>query len=397
MLVRSLEENLLDALQAMPVVALLGPRQVGKTTLALAIAEKFKKKALYFDLESDADAAKFTDAESYLKRFNNTLVIIDEVQRKPDLFRLLRGIVDERKRQGERAAQFLLLGSASRDLLQHSSETLAGRIRYLELSPFTAEELHHNLGVDFDVSKMWLRGGFPDSYLADTNIKSWQWRADFVATYMERDLPMMGVKIAPIHLKRFWKMLAHYHGNPINMSELGRSLEQSHNTVKHYLDLLTDFYMLRQLQPWSGNLKKRLVKTPKIYVRDSGILHSLMNIHDMENLLSYPTMGASWEGFVIENILNLLGSNWTYSYYRSATQVEIDLVLETPDREIWAIEIKRTTAPKLGRGFFEACNDIKATHKWLINGQSEQYPLANGVEVIGLLSFLELLESKLHQ
>lgn len=396
MLVRSLEENLLDALQAMPVVGLLGPRQVGKTTLALAIAEKVKKKALYFDLESDADAAKFTDAESYLKRFNNTLLIIDEVQRKPDLFRLLRGIVDERKRQGERAAQFLLLGSASRDLLQHSSETLAGRIRYLELSPFNAEELHHNLGADFDVSKMWLRGGFPDSYLADTNTKSWQWRADFVATYMERDLPMMGVKISPVHLKRFWKMLAHYHGNPINMSELGRSLEQSHNTIKHYLDLLTDFYMLRQLQPWSGNLKKRLVKTPKIFVRDSGILHSLMNIHDMENLLSYPTMGASWEGFVIENILNLLGSNWTYSYYRSATQVEIDLVLETPDREIWAIEIKRTTAPKLGRGFFEACKDIKATHKWLINGQSEQYPLANGVEVIGLLSFLELLESKLN-
>ncbi len=242
---------------------------------------------------------------------------------------------------------------------------------------------------------MWLRGGFPDSYLATTNTESWQWRADFVSTYMERDLPMMGVNIAPAQLKRFWKMLAHYHGNQINSSELGRSLELSHTTIKYYLDLLTDFYMVRQLQPWSGNIKKRLVKSPKIYIRDSGILHSLLNMPDMEALLSYPGMGASWEGFVIENILNLIDNNWTYSYYCTATQVEIDLILETPNSEIWAIEIKRTTAPKLGRGFFEACNDVKATHKWLVNGQSDSYPLPNGLEVVGLQHFLDILQSKM--
>jgi uncharacterized protein len=391
MLHRFLTDKLCQALENMPVVAILGPRQVGKTTLALNISKFIKKDTIYLDLESDSDLNKLTDAEAYLKRFENNLLIIDEVQRKPDLFRLLRGIVDERKRKGERAAQFLLLGSASRELLQHSSETLAGRIRYLELTTFTISELTQNNKVLDDLEKLWLRGGFPDSFLAPNDEESWQWRSDFISTYLERDLPLMGVGIAPASLKRFWKMLSHYNGNQVNLSELGKSLELTHTTIKNYLETLTDFYMVRQLHPWSGNIKKRLVKSPKVYIRDTGILHHLLQISSIDSLLSHPGLGASWEGFVIENIVNQLDNKWGVYYYRTATQVEIDLVLETPKREIWAIEIKRSSAPKLGRGFYEACNDIKATHKWLINSQEDRYPLPNGVEVIGIIEFLKMV------
>jgi predicted AAA+ superfamily ATPase len=397
MIKREIQERLYDAIEAMPVVALLGPRQVGKTTLAIEVSQRVKKKANYLDLESDSDFNKLADAEAYLKRFSDKLLVIDEVQRKPDLFRIIRGIVDARKRKGEKAGHFLLLGSSSRELLQKSSESLAGRIRYLELTPFTTSELYQEEGDPFDLEKKWLRGGFPDSYLASSNQDSWLWRIDFISTYMERDLPSMGVNIAPPILKRFWKMLAHYNGNQINYSELGRSLELSHTTIKSHLDVLTDFYMVRQLSPWSGNIKKRLVKTPKIYLRDSGILHSLLGLSNIEALLSHPAMGASWEGFVTESILNILNNQWTYSYYRTATQIEIDLVLQTPQQEVWAIEIKKSTAPKLGRGFFEACNDIKATHKFIVNANNESYPLNNGVEVIGLLDFLEMLKSKVEK
>lgn len=391
---RSLQEKLLLGVQAMPIVALLGPRQVGKTTLALAISKRITKKCTYIDLESDADYNKFNDAEAFLKRFDAEFLIIDEIQRKPNLFRILRGIVDERKRKGERFCQFLLLGSASRDLLQHSSESLAGRIRYIELTPFTAYEIIKNEKNEKNLEKAWLRGGFPDSYLAISNQESWNWRNDFISTYMERDLPLMGVGIAPQMLKRFWKMLAHYNGNQVNYSELGRSLELSHTTIKKHIDVLTDFYMVRQLQPWSGNVKKRLVKSPKIYIRDSGILHSLLNIFDIDGLLSHPGMGASWEAYVIENILTTIDSDWSYSFYRTATQIEIDLVLETPESEIWAIEIKYSKAPKLSRGFYEACNDIKANKKWIVYSAEENYPMANEVEVVGLISFLDILRKK---
>lgn len=378
----------------MPVVALIGPRQVGKTTLAIQVSKEFKKPVSYIDLESDADFNKLTDAEAYLKRFSEHLLIIDEVQRKPDLFRILRGIVDERKRKGERAGHFLLLGSASADLLQKSSESLAGRIRYLELSPFTATELYENEKDAFNIERLWIRGGFPDSYLASDEQESWEWRRDFFATYVERDIPNMGVGVAATQLKRFWKMMAHYHGNQINLSEFGRSLETSHTTIKNYLDLLTDFYMVRQLSPWSGNVKKRLVKSPKVYLRDSGILHSLLQISGIDALFSHPIIGASWEGFVIENIINQLDERWEYNYYRTATQAEIDLVLRSPDNEIWAVEIKRTTAPKLTRGFYEACKDIQATHKWVIHANPERYPLPEKAEVIGLMEFLNIVQKK---
>ena len=385
-------KHLLKALQSMPVVALIGPRQVGKTTLALEVSKKTEKPVSYVDLESDADFNKLTDAEAYLRRFSGQLLIIDEVQRKPDLFRLLRVIVDERKRKGERSGHFLLLGSASGALLQKSSESLAGRIRYMELTPFTVTELKENEKKVFDIEKLWLRGGFPDSYLASDGQQSREWRRDFLGTYVERDIPSMGVGVTATRVKRFWKMLAHYHGNQINLSEFGRNLELSHTTIRNYLDLLTDFYMVRQLPPWAGNIKKRLVKTPKIYIRDTGILHSLLQLTDMDALLSHPVSGASWEGFVTENIINQLDERWEYNYYRTATQAEIDLVLHTPDNETWAIEIKRTSAPKPTRGFYEACNDVRATHKWIVNANKDRYPLPGEVEVIGLIEFLTLLK-----
>ena len=392
MITRSLENRLNRALDSMPVVALLGPRQVGKTTLALEIAGKrLEKKWTYLDLELESDLSKLTDAESYLKGFEGRLLIIDEVQRRPELFPLLRGLVDARKRKGEKTAQFLLLGSASRDLLYQSSESLAGRIRYLELSPFKVWELHQHDPLGFNVNKLWFRGGFPDSYLAASDEDSWEWRNDFIATYVERDLPGMGPSIPSARMKIFWTMLAHFHGQQIVYSSLGKSLEVSHTTIKTYLDILTDFYMVRQIQPWSGNTKKRLVKSPKIYLRDTGLLHKLLNIPSYESLLGNPMIGASWEGFVAENIILQLTDQWRYSYYRSSTQAEIDLVLEGPDDEVWAIEIKRSAAPQISRGFHTAAEDIKATRKFVVYSGSERYPLGQSTEAIGLIAFLQMI------
>ena len=393
MITRELKNRLVNALENVPVVALLGPRQVGKTTLALQIAEQvLNKKSGYLDLELDTDLNKLDDPESYLRRFENQLLIIDEVQRKPDLFRVLRGLIDIRKRNGERAGQFLLLGSASRDLLQQSSETLAGRIRYLELTPFGILEIFKMDKLGFNPEKLWFRGGFPDSYLAETDNESWKWRNDFISTYVERDIPLMGPQIPATRMKKFWTMLAHYHGQQIVLSELSKSLEVSQPTVKSYLDILTDFYMVRQIQPWAGNTKKRLVKSPKIYLRDTGILHKLLNISSFEGLLGHPVLGASWEGFVIENIIVQLSEKWQYSYYRTSTQTEIDLVLEGPDQQVWAIEVKRSSAPKISKGFHSACDDIKATNKFVIYSGMERYPMSNHTEAIGLTDFLQLLE-----
>jgi len=389
MLRRLLEDKIIQALTTMPVVALLGPRQVGKTTLALEIANnKLNKDVVYIDLERDSDLGRLNEPETYLQRFANKLLIIDEVQRKPDLFRTLRSLVDERKRAGERAGQFLLLGSASRDLIQHSSETLAGRIRFLELSPFSIFELLSNAPQDFDIEKLWMRGGFPDSYLAGSDDESWDWRSDFIASYVERDIPLMGPKVPATRMKRFWMMLAHWQGQQVNMSSLGKSLEVDHKTIRSYLDILTDFYMVRQLQPWAGNTKKRLVKSPKVYLRDSGLLHFLLNISDYDTLLGHPVLGASWEGFVLESIIQSLSNKWQFSYYRTSGQTELDLVLEGPQNEVLAVEIKRSIAPKVSKGFHSASDDIKATRKFVVFSGEDRFPLTQDTEAINLNAFL---------
>ncbi len=391
MIRRFLQDALLKALRHMPVVVLLGPRQVGKTTLALELAKSVKKKTAYLDLELDTDLAKLKDPEAYLRRFANKLLIIDEVQRAPELFRLLRGLVDLRKRAGELTGQFLLLGSASRDLIQHSSETLAGRVRYVELSPLSVWELYQSDPLGFHLEKLWFRGGFPASYLASTDDDSWDWRSDFIASYVEKDIPLMGPHVSPVTMRRFWSMLAHTHGQQVNLSQLGEGLGVNYKTIKHYLDTLTDFYMVRQLQPWAGNTKKRLVKAPKVYLRDTGLMHRLLNISDFESLLGHPAVGPSWEGFVIEQILNHLSNKWRYSYYRTSAQAELDLVLEGPQRQVWAIDVKRSSAPRLTRGFHLASDDVNATRRCVIYPGAEPFPLAKNIEAMSLSYFLQRL------
>lgn len=392
MIQRILEDKLIQSLKTMPVVVILGPRQVGKTTLALELAKTTVEKPIhYLDLELDSDLAKLDDAESYLRRFENQLLVIDEVQRKPELFPVIRALVDLRKRAGERAGHFLLLGSASRDLLQQSSETLAGRIRYLELTPFSTLELYQNDPLGFNLEKLWFRGGFPDSYLAESEAESQNWRRDFISTYVEKDIPLFGPSIPAARMKRFWSMLAHYHGRQASLMEIAKSLEVSHTTARTYLDILQDFFMVRQVQPWSGTTKKRLVKTPKVYMRDSGLLHSLLNISSFDQLMGHPAMGASWEGFVMENILNNLTPDWTASFYRSSNQAEIDLVLESGTKEVWGVEIKKSIAPRISSGFHRACEDIGATKKYVVYSGSDRFPMRGDIEVIGLIEFIRMI------
>lgn len=393
MIRRALTDPLIRNLNQMPAVALLGPRQVGKTTLALEISKAgLNKPVSYMDLELDSDLAKLDDAESYLRMFENQLLIIDEVQLKPDLFKILRGLIDMRKRAGESSAQFLLLGSASRDLLQQTSETLAGRIRFVELKPFSVSEISVQNPLEFSPEKLWLRGGYPQSYLAPNDDESRKWRSDFIASYIERDLPQLGVNITATRMKRFWTMLSHYQGQQINMVALGKSLEVSHTTIRNYLDILTDLYMVRQLRPWAGNVKKRLVKSPKIYIRDTGLLHRLLSIFEYDDLLGHPVVGHSWEGFVVENILTHLSEKWQAGYYRTGGQTEIDLILEKSHRQLWGVEIKRSSAPKITPGFHRACKDISATRKFVVYAGKERFPMSEDTEAIGIIEFLKMLE-----
>jgi len=253
-------------------------------------------------------------------------------------------------------------------------------------------EIHPDPAETFDAERLWLRGGFPDSYLASSDDDSREWRTHFISTYLERDIPLMGPNVSATRMKRLWTMLAHNHGQQVNLSSLGKSLETSHTTIRAYIDVLTDFYMLRQLPPWSGNTKKRLVKSPKIYVRDTGLLHTLLNVHDIETLLGHPTLGASWEGFVIENIVSRLSGKWQYSYYRTSAQAEIDLILEGPRNQRLAIEIKRSTNPKISRGYHLGCEEIQASRKILIHAGEESYPKAHGLEALSLIDFLQTLD-----
>lgn len=392
MIQRIIQRKLIDSLRNMPVVVILGPRQVGKTTLALDLATSTVDKPIhYLDLELNSDLAKLDDAEAYLRRFENQLLVIDEVQRKPELFPVIRALVDLRKRNGERAGHFLLLGSASRDLLQQSSESLAGRIRYLELHPFSVNELNISDPLGFNLEKLWFRGGFPDSYLAESEIESQNWRRDFISTYVEKDIPLFGPQVPATRMKRFWSMLSHYHGQQAVLTEIAKSLEVSHTTARNYLDILQDFFMVRQVHPWSGNTKKRLVKTPKVYIRDTGLLHSLLNISSFDQLLGHPAVGASWEGFVIENILNQIPANWTASYYRSTNQAEIDLVLEFGSKEVWGIEIKKSSAPTISSSFHRACEDIGATKKYVVYSGADRFPMRGDIEAVGLIEFLGMI------
>lgn len=396
MITRLIERNLRAALDNFPVVALLGPRQVGKTTLAHEIAMRVKRETVHLDLERDSDRTRLTQAELYLSQQTGKLVIIDEVQRRPDLFPLLRSLVDERIRKRDRAGHFLVLGSASRDLLQQSSESLAGRIAYLELKPFSLMELL--LGDSrFNLDRLWLRGGFPMSYLARSDETSWDWRTNFITTYLERDIPQLGPRLPAEQMRRLWSMLAHDQGGQLNLARLAASLGVSGNTVRHHLDVLTDLYMVRQLPPWSGNSRKRLVKAPKVYVRDSGLLHRLANITDEHTLLGHPLCGESWEGFAIESLIAHKPDSWDATYYRTSAQAEIDLVLEGPGRRVIAIEIKRTLTPTVSKGFVLGCEQIGATRRYYVIPRGERYPLGKSTEAIALQDLVTQLMDEWRQ
>ena len=391
MIKRSLEHEIMQALNSMPATALLGPRQVGKTTLALEIAENHRKPTIYLDLERDSHLARLDDAENYLNRCNNQLLIIDEVQRKPGIFPLLRSVIDSRIRNGERTAQFLVLGSTSRDLLRQSSETLAGRIRFLELKPLSILEIYDSFTDDFDIVKLWLRGGFPSSFQAESDELSWKWRGDFISSYVERDIPQMGVQIPSTTIRSFLSMLAWENSNQINFSRLGSSLGVSYHTIQNYISILSSAFMVRMLFPWAGNVGKRLVKSPKLYLRDSGLMHRFLRITDYDDLLGHPMIGASWEAFVIENILREISDKWAVSYYRTRSQAEIDLVLEGPRSKVLAVEIKHSLTPRVTRGFHLACDDIGATEKYVIYTGKDRYPMGNDIEAIGILEFMQLV------
>jgi len=382
---RFLKAHTVDLLDQFPAVAVLGPRQVGKTTLALEIAEE--TDALYLDLEHPPDLAKLSDPADYLARHQDKLVVLDEIQRVPELFPVLRSLIDQSKRAGRPSGQFLLLGSASIDLLRQSSESLAGRLARVELAGLTVPEV----GLE-EMEQLWLRGGFPESFTAPDDARSTRWREAFIRSYLERDIPQLGPRIAAETLRRFWTMLAHEHGGLLNAAQLARSLAVSGKTLASYIDLFVDLFLLRRLEPWSENSSKRLVKSPRIYLRDSGLLHHLLGVTAMEDLLGYSRLGASWEGFVIENIIASLPAGARASFYRTAAGAEIDLVLELPGhRKPWALEIKRGRSPKLERGFHHARQDIDPERCLVVCTTEESFSLGRGIEAVGLAEILQLL------
>jgi len=380
---RRLEKDLLASLDSFPVVALIGPRQCGKSTLAKMILEG--KRAVYIDLEKPSDRNKLRDPERFFELNRDVLICLDEIHHVPEIFQVIRSMVDTNKRKG----QFLILGSASPKLLKQSSETLAGRIRYLELAPFNLIETDP-ISKHPNPTKIWLRGGFPDSYLAKNDAISFDWRESFVRTFIERDVPQMGFSIASRHIERFWTMCAHTHGQVFNSSKLGDSLGVSYHTIRSYLDILDQMFILRTLRPFESNTKKRLIKSPKVFIRDSGILHALLGIESNNDLLGHPVYGSSWEGFVIETILALF-PRWKASFYRTRSGSEVDLILERGTKKV-AIECKASTSPQVSAGFYNALEDLGLKKAYIVSPVTDSYPINETVDVIPLNQLMTLLK-----
>lgn len=378
MINRNLAPKVIESLTQFPAVAILGPRQVGKSTLARSVAHG----AIFLDLERPADIAKLQDAESYLGSLSDRLVVIDEIQRMPELFPVLRVLIDQQRRPG----RFLLLGSASPALRRQASESLAGRIEYLELTPFTLDEVG---ATPENQQKLLLRGGFPESFLAASNQASLRWRQAFIQTFLEQDIPQLGIRIPASQLRRFWQMLAHLHGNLWNASQIASSMGMSPATMRHYLDTLADTFMVRVLIPYHVNLGKRLVKSPKVYLRDAGLLHALLGIKDYDALLSHPVIGASWEGMVIEHLISHAGQDSQAFFYRTAAGAELDLVIDSPPH-LYGYEVKFGLAPKLGKGYHHAIADLGISKGKVIYSGNEQFQLAGDATAMGLANAIEV-------
>lgn len=386
---RIIHQRLNDLLAQFPAVALLGPRQVGKTTLAFA-QKDIHPDVVYLDLERPSAQRQLDDPEAFFAAHPNQLVILDEVQRLPGIFSILRGVIDQRRRDGEAAGQFLLLGSASGVLLQQSSESLAGRVAQLELTPFQAREVFNEGVSAADLNALWVRGGFPLAWLASNDAASLTWREVFITTYLEKDIPALGPRIPATTLRRLWTMLAHNQGELLDQAKLASALAISGQTVGRYIDLLSDLMLVRRLPAWSGTVGKRLVRAPKVYVRDSGLVHALLGLQDLDAVLSHPVAGSSWEGFVVEQLINAAPSAQA-SFYRTSNGAEVDLVLEFRNSQTWVIEIKRSSAPTVSKGFYTAANDLSASRKLLVAPVGQSYPMKEGIEVMSPLEAAQLI------
>ena len=386
---RELTQKIVRSLSQNPAVAILGPRQIGKTTLAHEIARG--QPSIYLDLENPEDFQKLKDPAHYLGLHADKLVILDEIQRYPGLFMSLRGIIDARRREGRGNGRFLVLGPASNELLKQSSESLAGRIHYSELTGLNPFEIEKPNGEP--LQQLWMRGGFPDSYATLDDQASHSWRQNFIRTYLERDIPQLGPRIPAATLMRFWTMLAHAQGELLNSSKLASSLGVESVTVSRYLDMMVDLLLVRKLVPWHGNVKKRLVKSPRTYVRDSGVVHALLQIPNYEALLGHPVLGKSWEGFVVETIINALPLSAHPFFYRTSAGAEIDLVIEFGLNEYWAVEIKASRTPTVKKGFHMACEDLKVKRKFVVYTGEDRFPLGKETTILPLAQLIEELRT----
>lgn len=377
---RDLLNHLRKYLTIFPAVAILGPRQCGKSTLVKSLSQHFDG-ILYLDMQKESDLNKLLEPELFFETNSDKIICLDEIQLVPKLFSVLRSVIDSNRINGK----FILLGSASQELIQQTSESLAGRIGMLHLSPFLITELNHL--EDFNLQKFWFRGGFPNSYLAENDENCTIWLDNYIRTYVERDIPQLGFQIPALQLRRLLTMCAHNQGQQLNLSKLGESLGLTHPTIKRYIDLLEQTFIVRTIPPFEINIKKRLVKSPKVFVRDSGVLHQLLAISNFNSLLGHPIFGSSWEGIVLENII-VNRPSWDYFFYRTATGDEIDLVLKKGNQVI-AIECKASDAPKVTKGFYRSLEVIKPNKTYIIAPTNDTYQLQENITVIGLANFLK--------
>ena len=380
---RKIRADIERSLKEYPVVGIVGSRQTGKTTLAKQIKSAFKSKSIYLDMELPSDLNKLRDAEIYLNQYSDDLVIIDEIQCQPSLFPLIRALVDKNRKAG----RFLILGSASPQLKRQAAESLAGRIIYHEVTPFDLQEIDYK-----KMRSLWLRGGYPKSYLAASDEESMIWREAFIKTYLERDIPQLGIRIPAIQLRRFWTMIAHAQGQLWNASQMANNMGISAPTVRHYLDILDDTFVVRQLQPYYANIKKRLIKSPKVYIRDAGLLHSLLGNSTLDSLYGHPAVGSSWEGFVIEQIIGILPKSWQFFFYRSSSGAEIDLMLIDNKKAPIAVEIKYSLSPQAAKGFWNSYRDLNCRKGFIVYPGSETYPLEKDVFALPLKSIVDIIK-----